>query len=256
MKSVDLVVNVGNTNTSLALVRGGRVLRRLVRPTAAGLPNLGNLRRAFFRTPEIRAAAVASVVPSATRGWRAWCRAAGARRVVVLDHRTDLGLSLRYPRPETLGADRLANLAAVAGRLRGPAVIVDIGTAVTFDAIDARGAFVGGVIAPGPAMMLDYLADRTAKLPRLAPGGRRAGIGRSTASAMRIGAREGYRGMLRGILVHLLRQPALRGAAVIGTGGAARLLRGLAPRVAVDRDLTLKGLAAVLTREAGNGGAA
>jgi type III pantothenate kinase len=244
------VVNIGNTRTTAAVVRGGRVMRRLDRPTGpvsaadadACLARLGPARR-------VDGAIVASVVPARTAAWRQALRRALRGPVIELTHRRRLGVAVSYPRPAGLGPDRLAGVAAAAARFRGPLIVVDVGTAATFNVVLPGRGFVGGVIAPGPAMMLDYLADRTARLPRLGPGAgaapRRA-IGRSTREAMRIGAAAGYRGLVGGILAALRREPGLARARVIATGGGVRAAFPRPARgVTIVPDLTLLGLAHV-----------
>ncbi len=242
-----ILVNIGNTRTTLATAAGARIERRRRLPTA-GL-TAAALDRALTALTGARPAAgavMACVVPRAGTAVR---RALARRGVPVhaVGPRSPLGVALSYPRPATLGADRLANAAAAAGD--APVIAVDAGTATTFDVVLPRRGFVGGVIAPGPALMLDYLADRTAKLPRVRPGRVREGIGASTVAAMRIGADVGYRALLLGILEHLRRQPGLSHARVVFTGGAARSLPGGAAAGArVDPELTLRGLALIGAR--------
>ncbi|MBM4155150.1 MAG: type III pantothenate kinase [Lentisphaerae bacterium] len=241
-----VAVNIGNTNTTAALMAGGRVARRVVVPTRGATAALAGRALAKLRPGPAAGAVVASVVPRAGRAWRRALAAAGLAPVVGVRHDLDLGIRLDYPRPETLGADRLANLAGVAG-LRGRAVIViDAGTATTIDAVTAEGVFIGGAIAPGPAMMLDYLADRTARLPRLAMRPVRGPVGRSTGEAMRLAADAGYAGMIRGIAGRMVSDRRLRGALLVATGGAAALVRRAIPSARVDRDLTFRGMVSIL----------
>jgi type III pantothenate kinase len=113
---------------------------------------------------------------------------------VELTHETVRGVALKYPNPGTLGPDRLANAIAARHHYGAPAIVVDFGTAVTFDVIDAEGNYVGGVIAPGLAAMTEYLHEKTALLPRITIREPRSPIGKSTEEAMRVGAVYGYRG--------------------------------------------------------------
>ena len=242
-----ILINIGNTHATLAVAAGARIGRRRRLPTV-GLTAaaLGRALAALTGARPVDGAVLACVVPRAGTAVR---RALARRRVPVhaVGPDSPLGVALSYSRPATLGADRLANAAAV-GRV--PVIVVDIGTATTFDVLLPRRGFIGGVIAPGPALMLEYLADRTAKLPRLRPGRALEPIGASTASAMRLGAAVGYRALLRGILDHLRRQPGLSRARVVFTGGAARSVLGAAAArgVRIDPDLTLRGLARIGAR--------
>src|SRR5206468_11238115 len=115
----------------------------------------------------------------------------------------DLGVGIDYPNPKTIGADRLANAAAVAALYGCPAIVVDFGTAVTFDIVSARRNYVGGVIAPGLESMTNFLYQRTALLPKLSLKEPRSTVGRSTIEAMRSGAVFGYRGLVREILTRI-----------------------------------------------------
>jgi len=164
-------------------------------------------------------------------------------RPLVVSSKLKLGVNLRYPKPWTLGPDRLANMSGAVSRCRTPVLIMDIGTAVTLDAIDGDGSFAGGVIAPGPAMMTDYLAERTALLPRIGFEGRCGSIGRSTREAMLIGAQKGYRGMIRGIVEAVRKTPGMKSARLLVTGGyAQRIMKTTGLPCRVDPLLTLKGL--------------
>ena len=185
---------------------------------------------------------MASVVPAATPLWAEAGRAV-AGRCDVLSHRTPLGVAISYPQPARIGPDRLANACGGVRKYGAPLIVADFGTAVTFDCVSRWRGYIGGVIAPGLPLMFSYLAEKTALLPHIGVGATRSRVGRSTAEAMRLGARWGYRGMVREIVAELLRNPELRGARLVATGGyAAWVVRGLAPRMIVDQTLTLYGL--------------
>src|SRR5947207_8283168 len=120
--------------------------------------------------------------------------AAGSSRLLFLNTRLDLGVGIDYPAPRSIGADRLANAAAVVQLYGYPAIVVDFGTAVTFDVVSARGDYVGGVIAPGLESMTNFLYDRTALLPKLILREPVRASGKTTRDAMVSGAVVGYRG--------------------------------------------------------------
>src|SRR5205085_8425809 len=126
--------------------------------------------------------------------------AAQPRGLLWLSANVELGVGVEYPRPETIGADRLANAAAVAVLYGYPAVVVDFGTAVTFDIVSEQKRYIGGVIAPGLEAMTSFLYHRTALLPKLSLREPRSAVGKSTAGAMMAGAIYGYRGLVRQIL--------------------------------------------------------
>src|SRR5205807_2201603 len=117
-----------------------------------------------------------------------------------LTPRTLRGIGIDYPRPGTIGPDRLANAVAARHRFGAPAVVVDFGTAVTFDVVNRAGNYAGGIIAPGLAAMTDYLHEKTALLPRIKIREVRQVVGKSTEHAMLVGAVHGYRGLVRELL--------------------------------------------------------
>lgn len=247
---VAVVVDVGNTRSSIALLCNHRVASVVHLPTAQVREEA--VVRTLRRLPGLDQAAgavVGSVVPSTDAVWTASLLRTIRRAPLFVSPRLHLGIRLGYPKPATLGADRIANAAAVIGEgFPLPAVVADFGTAATFDVIREDASFVGGVIAPGPALMLEYLAERTALLPRLSwPGRASRWIGRSTTGAMRLGARVGYRGLVDAITQHLLRGLGTERVTLLATGGyAAQVLKETPWQYQIVPDLTLKGLAWIL----------
>jgi type III pantothenate kinase len=133
---------------------------------------------------------------------------------------------------------------------RVPAIVVDFGTAVTFDIVDDRGQYLGGVIAPGLAAVTEYLYQRTALLPRITLAEPRSVIGKSTIGAMRVGAVIGYRGLVKEILAELQRERGLRRAVVVATGGYGELIARRVPGIQhVNPRLTLEGLRFIYSRQ-------
>jgi len=250
-----LLVDVGNSSTKVVWSEGARfeVLGRAVLATGeltAG--RLGELTAGW----DYGAACVASVVPGQAAEVVELC--GGRVRVFELGWRSRLGIGLDYPRPESIGADRLANAVAAVARMGSPVVVVDSGTAVTFDVVSGAGDYVGGVIAPGLDLMIDYLAERTALLPRVELARPEAAVGRSTEQAMRSGAYHGYRGMVGEILARVCEElvPGAGGRVpVVATGGHAGLIFGdMAAIDAVLPDLTMEGLHLVARLELGGEG--
>jgi type III pantothenate kinase len=187
---------------------------------------------------------VSSVVPKKNREIT---RAAGANKVLWLSSRSKLGVGIDYPVPKTIGADRLANAAAVASLYGWPAIVVDFGTAVTFDIISSRKSYIGGVIAPGLEAMTNFLYQRTALLPKLSLREPRTALGKSTIGAMRSGAIFGYRGLVREIIARIKAEQFPRSKVkVVATGGYARLIAARLPEIqAIHPNLTLEGLRVV-----------
>jgi type III pantothenate kinase len=184
---------------------------------------------------------VSSVVPSKNS---AISTAVGKGNVLWLHWKLKLGVEIDYPKPRSIGADRLANAAAVTELYGFPAIVVDFGTAVTFDIISEHRAYIGGVIAPGLEAMTNFLYQRTALLPRISLKEPLHAIGKSTIEAMRAGAVFGYRGLVREIFERIkAEQFGRKKVYIVATGGYARLIaRGL-PEIGVVRPhLTLEGL--------------
>ena len=155
-----------------------------------------------------------------------------------------MGVEIDYPKPQSIGADRLANAAAVTALYGCPAIVVDFGTAVTFDIVSERRAYIGGVIAPGLEAMTSFLHQRTALLPKLSLKEPRRAIGKSTIQAMLSGAVFGYRGLVREILSQIKAEQFPRKKVhVVATGGYARLIARRLPAIGVvHANLTLEGL--------------
>jgi type III pantothenate kinase len=196
----------------------------------------------FLKQRNVRRVIVSSVVPAKNS---AISRAAKKRsKVLWLNWKLKLGIGIDYPKPQSIGADRLANAVAVAELYGCPAVVVDFGTAVSFDVISGRGAYVGGVIAPGLESMTNFLYERTALLPRLSLKDPLRVVGKSTIEAMLAGAVFGYRGLVREIVARIKAEQFLgKKVCVVATGGYARLIAGALPEIGVVRPhLTLEGL--------------
>lgn len=242
-----LVIDIGNTSASVGLYRAGRVTRvkRLGRKDQRRV-SIRRILREVAGTTIPSAVGIASVVPALNQAWEAAVHDAFALNPVRVNDRSPLGIPVNYPRPKTIGADRLANAVGAVRRYGAPVIVADFGTAVTFDLISRRDGFIGGIIAPGFPMMLDYLAERTAQLPRVAPGSVPRKVGRSTEEAMQLGARWGYRGMVREIQSELLKVSSFRRATLVATGGFARqVLQGVTPKPVIDLTLTLFGVGCV-----------
>jgi len=260
-----LCLDVGNTRAHAGVLSGGRVLSQCAVPTpqaadpVAGLgPRLAELARGPHQPAGI---AFCSVVPKATAALLPVLAATGW----PLFHLTaewcpKLGLPLDYPEPAQIGQDRLALAFGTLAYHGAPAVTIDLGTAVTFDVLNKRGAYAGGIIAPGLGLMTRYLHEQTALLPALDPNDLMVstGLGTSTIEAMKIGCTTGFAGMIRAILDRLLLELKLRGEGevhVVATGGSAgQLPRAWLGEIHFDPDLLLRGLEEAWKRKSQNKG--
>lgn len=239
-----LLLDIGNTHTHLGLANGQRVLRQAHIPTPSWRSGAGAMLTArFVGRSRLEGAALCSVVPQATwlvraavnRNWRVAC--------LELNLRTLRGIGLDYPKPRTIGPDRLANSVAARHHFGAPVVVVDFGTAVTFDVVDRAGNYAGGIIAPGLAAMTEYLHEKTALLPRIHIREVRGAIGKSTEHAMLVGAVHGYRGLVRELIRELRGELKARRLPVVATGGYGKLIAAGLPEItSVEPLLTLEGL--------------
>lgn len=239
-----LLIDIGNTHTHVGLGTGSGVIRTHDLPTREVLAGrMATRLRGLYPGVSLAGAVMASVVPRATGlASRAVRRVVGCEPL-LLSPRTLRGLAIDYPRPSSIGQDRLANALAARQRFGAPVVVVDFGTAVTFDVVSGAGAYVGGIIAPGLSAMTDYLHEKTALLPRIRISEPQSPVGRSTREAMLVGAVHGYRGLVRQLIGELRAELGHPSLPVVATGGYAALMARSLPEIgAVVPHLTLEGL--------------
>jgi type III pantothenate kinase len=239
-----LLFDIGNTNTHVGLANERRVVKHTEvasRDWFSG--RAGSQVRQFVGRTEPEGVALCSVVPKATPAVRAFVNGSYELACLELNPGTVRGVGIHYPEPERIGPDRLANAVAARNRFGAPALVVDFGTAVTFDVVDRRGDYVGGIIAPGLAAMTDYLHEKTALLPRIDIREVKTCIGKSTEQAMLIGAVHGYRGLVRELIAELKKELKVKRLPVVATGGYAGLIAAKLPEIeAIEPNLTLEGL--------------
>jgi type III pantothenate kinase len=239
-----LLFDIGNTNTHVGLADDNRVLKHADIPTSAWSAGRGeNLLKRFLGKTRPKGAALCSVVPRITPKVRNVARKLWGLETLVLTPATLRGVGIDYPKPNSIGPDRLANAVAAKQHFGAPSVVVDFGTAVTFDVLDRRGNYIGGIIAPGLAAMTDYLHEKTALLPRIKIRHIDSAVGRSTEQAMLVGAVHGYRGLISGLVKRLKNELHAKRLPVVATGGYAKLIASGLPEITrVEPNLTLEGL--------------
>lgn len=245
-----LAVDAGNTNVVFAVYEG-TVQRaawrirteggRTADEYAAWLYPLFLSENLKFK--DITAAIVSSVVPDENRNLRQLCtKTFSCEPLIIGQDFVDLDIPIRLHKPEEVGADRLVNAVAVLEHYTVPAIIIDFGTATTFDVVDAKGGYCGGVIAPGVNLSMKALHAAAAKLPKVSVKKPEAVIGKDTVSAMQSGLYWGYLSMIEG-LIDRLSSEMKDTPQVIATGGLAPLFAGGTDKIHnVDEDLILKGL--------------
>jgi type III pantothenate kinase len=251
-----LAIDAGNTNFVFAVFDGEQLLgawrastdiRRTADEYAVWLTQLMGLKGLV--PADIDTCIIASVVPEAVFNLVQLARRYfGAEPLNVGDRGVDLGIGIKLARPEEVGADRLVNAVAAREVLAPPIIVIDCGTATTFDVVDADGDYAGGVIAPGINLSLQALYMAAAKLPRIAIAAPEKVIGTGTVSAMQSGIFWGYVGLIEG-LVARIRAEAGKPMPVLATGGLAPLFAGATSAIdRVDTELTLTGLRLINSR--------
>ena len=244
-----LVVDAGNTNIVFAVHDGTgwrgswRIATEAQRTSdeyAVWLLSL--LAHSGLKREAVTGAVIGTVVPAALYHLRRLCRDWFDVEPLVARANLDWGFEIRIDNPEEVGADRLLNALAAHRNYRGPLVVIDFGTATTFDVVAEDGAYLGGVIAPGINLSIEALHRAAARLPRIGIGRPQSVIGRSTVPAMQSGIYWGYVGMIEGLIARIKAEFG-RDLKVIATGGLAPLLaEGTAVIERIDPDITLDGL--------------
>ena len=249
-----LAIDAGNTNITLGLFRGQeliaqwRLLTERERTAADYEADVGSLfDRAGIDRKAVKGIAIASVVPQLDRALRQVAVSFSVEPLFV-DHTTDTGLKLLYHPPSDLGVDRIVDGVAAMNKYGTPCIVVDFGTATTFNAISKNNEFLGGAISPGLFTCAEALFQRAAKLPRVEFVRPRTAIASSTVEAMQSGLYYGYVGLVDGMIEQMIVE---RGAVsrIIATGGLAPLIAEASQYIdAIDETLTLDGLRIVYER--------
>ena len=252
-----LVIDAGNTNVVVAVHdrTGWRGTWRIATEPQRTSDEyavwlLALLGHVGLKRTDVTRAVIGTVVPAAQYHLRHLCLDWFKCEPLIARAGLDWGFDIRVDTPNEVGADRLLNALAAHARYRGPLVVIDFGTATTFDVVGADGAYLGGVIAPGVNLSVEALHRAAARLPRIGIGRPQAVIGRSTIPAMQSGIYWGYIGMIEGLIARIRAefasvagdtpQPALK---VVATGGLAPLFsEGTTIIERIDPDLTLEGL--------------
>lgn len=252
-----LSIDAGNTNTVFAVSREGQKPFAIWRLRTEGARTADEyaswmyplIQEAGFKLKDISAVIIASVVPNANFNLRQFCEQyVGAKPLFIGDRDVDCGIVIDMPKPENVGADRIVNAVAAVDMYKTPCVIIDFGTATTFDVVSAKGAYIGGVIAPGINLSLDALHHAAAKLPKIDISKPDKVIGNDTVSAMKSGIFWGYVAMMEGLLERIAGELGQK-PFVIATGGLAPVFGGSMKGLdKIDEDLTLRGLQLIYTR--------
>ena len=249
-----LAIDVGNSNTVLGLLRGREILETFRISTASRTTDeTGILYRHLLRArgltcDVVDGVIVSTVVPSGLYAIEKASRRYLYQEALVVGRKLRTGIRIHTDNPREVGADRVVNAAAAVERWGGPVIVVDFGTATTFDCVDARGDYVGGAIAPGFKVSEEALFSRTAQLPRVSIERPQAAIGTNTVTAMQSGLFWGYVGLVDGLVDRIRAELGPRSGTpevrAVATGGMGNLFASESRTLSeADPYLTLRGLA-------------
>ncbi len=249
-----LVIDVGNTNTVLGVYRGEELLHcwRLSTARERTTDEWGILIRTLFDLADlsdgtVSGISISSVVPPARPALEEMGLRYFGLQPLFIEATMDLGMPVRYNPPTDVGADRIVNAIAALAKFGAPAIVVDFGTATTFDAISAAGEYLGGVIAPGIGISAEALFLRAARLPRVEIRPPASVIGTSTVASMQSGLYWGYASLVDGVLKRM--KCELENPTVVSTGGLAELISPACEEIdSVDKNLTLEGMRLIFQR--------
>lgn len=240
-----LAADIGNTDITLGLFSEGRLTRRwrLKTETGRSVSSYGRaITRLVGRKSSLAGVVYGSVVPKLNKVFEAFARSHTGRPPIAVTPKSPLGLRLRVDRPSEVGADRLLNSLAAFKLFGGPIIVLDFGTATTFDCVSKRGDYLGGAILPGPELSARALSLYTAKLPKVEMRPTRRVIGKNTVECIQAGLYHGYIGMIRHVLGRSRIEMKGR-VKVIATGGLARMFIKEVPEISeIEPNLTLYGL--------------
>lgn len=250
-----VVVDVGNSNIVLGIYRGRELLHHFRLSTNRqstadeyGVKIYNLFQMSKIAVDDIEGVIISSVVPPLMHVLEELCEKYMRKKPLIVGPGIKTGLNLRYENPREVGADRIVNAVAAVEQYGGPLVVVDFGTATTFDCIDAAGNYLGGAIVPGIGISTEALYQRASKLPRIELEKPKKVIGRNTVHAMQSGIIFGYAGQVDGI-VNRIRREMDADLKVIATGGLAELIASEAESIQeVNQLLTLEGLRIIYER--------
>lgn len=251
-----LVVDIGNTNIVLGIYQNRELAYhfRLSTTRQSTVDEYGVMIFNLFRmsnisVKDIEGVIISSVVPPLVNIFEEMCQKFLYKTPLVVGPGIKTGLNLRYENPREIGADRIVNAVAAVNQYKGPLVVVDFGTATTFDCIDDKGNYLGGAIVPGIGIATEALYQRASKLPRIELEKPKKVIGRNTVHAMQAGIIFGYAGQVDGIVERIKLEMEAPDLKVVATGGLAELIASETRCIQeINSMLTLEGLRLIYER--------
>lgn len=258
-----LAIDIGNTNVKFGLYDGDspRGFWRLSTKASRTADEYGStlhdlLRQKGLSFCDIHAAVMSSVVPALNYTIEHMCKDCVGTAPLCISHLSDTGITIGYDRPEELGADRIVGAAAAYHLYGGPVLIIDFGSATTFNAVNDKGVFIGGAIAPGIKTAAESLSGAAAKLPLIELASPESALGTDTKSCMQSGIIFGFAGLVKYLSQKLVALDGMRGAKIVATGGLSELIEKAEPNIfdVVNRQLALEGLKYIYSRTEGDYG--
>lgn len=250
-----LLIDVGNTNIVMGIYDEEKIkyswrLGTKVNRTSDeyGLQVDSIFRHYGIKISELKDIVIASVVPSMQHTLKNMCTKYLGKEPMVIGEGTKTGMKIKYDNPKEVGADRIVNAVAAMQKYGGPAILVDIGTAISFDVINEKGEFLGGAIAPGIGIASEALFSKTSKLPKIELEEPKNVIGKNTIEAMQSGIVYGYIGLVDNVIENIIREMNLNkeDITILATGGYAKLIASQSKYItAYDYDITLNGMKAI-----------
>lgn len=244
-----LAVDIGNTHAHFGLFADESLTGRCDIPSGSTVKRYADVLSRLLPDPQT-GVVIGSVVPPVTRALEHLLSREFCIKPLVVSHKLALGIKLKYDKPERLGTDRIANVIGGYTLYGGPLLIVGFGTAVTFDVVNGKGDFIGGAIAPGLNTMYASLHEKTAQLPRVSGGAKKAKIGRDTKTSIEFGVAHGADGAIKEIIKSLKESCRMHvRLKLVATGGdAGYFAKRLSLFDYVNPDLTLIGLREIYDR--------
>ncbi len=246
------VADIGNSSTITGVFEGERLMDRWELSTTERTPDeyrllLSNLLHRY--QGKLTGAAISSVVPQVAGFIRVALDGLISGPAVVVGPGTKTGMAIRIDNPREVGADRIANALGAMDRFGAPVIAVDFGTATTLDVVDANGAYLGGIIAPGVRISADALVHATSALRRVDVERPKHVVGKSTVEAIQSGLVYGFAGLVDGVVLRVKEETGFTDVPVVATGGLSAVLAPVSRTIThVDADLTLHGLRIVFER--------
>lgn len=252
-----LAMDVGNTNIKIGLYSGDKLVSSWRVSTLASRTSdeFGMILFDLFESvgvgfSDIGGVIMSSVAPSLNYTIEHMCDYYLNKKPIMVDCHTDTGITIKYKNPEELGSDRIVDAAAAYSMYGGPVIVVDFGSATTFNAVDAKGNFLGGAIAPGIKIATESLVNTAAKLPRIELVPPKTAIGKTTVENMQAGIAFGFAGLVDYLVKRIKAEAGLADAKVVATGGLSQLVENSDDGIidVIDRALALKGLKIIYDR--------